>query len=770
MKYVLFIPIVVSLLLIFCGNDQSAGVTDETVTRRGVLLDTNRVPAAGADIFIYKVSDTSRVPVVSCKTDPAGEYTLGDLKDGIYNIWAEKNSNVAFLDSMVIAGNVKDTIFDTLEKPFSIKGYIGLQPNHNPRTVFAQILGTDKYCGAAADGSFLFPEMARGTYTVRLVTTLPEYTPTFHTVSATSVNSHNDSLFLIPDTLWLVYTGIPIVTGISAAYDSSRGIVHLSWNMTDYASSFFQNYLIYRSADNGVKWELKGNATDTIFTDTLYRMQLINGTVQFIDTNNYQYKYQVVIQNRSNIAGLPFYSAVVTAVSPINLITKVSTTARQVSGDIPDSASVNTPVELSVSVMNKTLSIDTVIWIDPVKDSVIRKSVYSNQKSVVDTVYYSWSVPGVRNIICKIFTHNKNIATDTISVNVVSELLKTIRTTAVVSSAPDNVNLLYIDRNGHVQNSSLSAQSGIWSQWVNVRDITIQPEAPLSAVNRRPNTIDIFTIFPDNQVYTAAWQDNTGWIGWWNIPGMTVSANTPITSVSSSMENLDIFLTADDGFAYTAGWDPARGWRGWWKIGSKRIIRGIPVSAVSRSVQMLELFAIEENGNLLYNNFTALSQEWSEWTDYGNPGLPLVDVFAIKSTNSRMHSIAIQSDGHIFCRQIDIDTVLNWTDWSPVGTITVGTGRTVTGASRNGKGICLFTCDKDNKLYTTEWDSTANSKNTFQNWQLMADNITPGTPVSCAARTDGTIDLFVIKNGLKYYSKSSSASVWSKFEKVDQSK
>jgi hypothetical protein len=77
----------------------------------------------------------------------------------------------------------------------------------------------------------------------------------------------------------------------------------------------------------------------------------------------------------------------------------------------------------------------------------------------------------------------------------------------------------------------------------------------------------------DGRIYTAAWDHHVAdgkWRGWWNIQeGKNCPPGAPVSAVSRDPNKLDVFVVGNGGTVYTAAWknDVAEGkWRGWWKI------------------------------------------------------------------------------------------------------------------------------------------------------------------------------------------------------------
>lgn len=98
-----------------------------------------------------------------------------------------------------------------------------MQPEDDPSTVIVQVLGTENYANVSDSGTFTLTGLPTGKVRLRLATTLQNYTATFDTShAATGVDTR------IADTIRMVYTGIPVVTGLVAANDSATGELLLS--------------------------------------------------------------------------------------------------------------------------------------------------------------------------------------------------------------------------------------------------------------------------------------------------------------------------------------------------------------------------------------------------------------------------------------------------------------------------------------------------------------------------------------------------------------
>ena len=345
------LPLILLLFIVHC-TQRIAGTTDETVTgTRAAIYYANGTPAPGVTVKAFDINDTSRVPAAQAITDNTGHYALGQIAKGTYNIWAEQDTLVAVQDSVFISPTTNTLHHDTLQASGSITAIIGMQPNDDPRSAYVQMTGSDRFSrNINTDGSFTINGLATGSYSLRISTTLPNYTPTFFTVSA--VSGKADTL---KDTLQLVYTGIPVVTGLSASYDTVNGVVHLSWNSTSFRD--FQDYLIFRDPCDSIQPSMVPikSVTDTIFSDTIFKKNNAQGQFSFSDTNDYCFKYRVCVRNNSNVQGLTYKNIAVISVSLLYKIPQVKIISS-------DTMYCNTPITLIASIANNLSTIKKCEW------------------------------------------------------------------------------------------------------------------------------------------------------------------------------------------------------------------------------------------------------------------------------------------------------------------------------------------------------------------------------------------------------------------------
>ena len=164
---------------------------------------------------------------------------------------------------------------------------------------------------------------------------------------------------------------------------------------------------------------------------------------------------------------------------------------------------------------------------------------------------------------------------------------------------------------------------------------------------RSADKLDVFFAGSSGIVQTAAWEPafTDGWHGWWTVSNARIPPGAPIHAVSRSADKLDIFATDNTGVIQTAAWEPAftDGWHGWWEIAGERAAPGAPVTVVSRSADKLDVFVVGTDGQVYTAAWEPGFTEWHGWWQIGNISVPTgSSVHALpKLRQDRYHIIKI---------------------------------------------------------------------------------------------------------------------------------
>lgn len=410
-------------------NESLVGTIDETDTGiEAMLFNPDGTPAQGASIKYFKVADTTKLPVLEVVSDEYGVFSTKGLELGNYNVYAEKGEWVAFQDSISVYA---DTVFienDTLESPRTLSAIIGLQPNHDPRTVTVEVLGTDIYTNVNEDGYFTLKRMATGDFTLKLSTTLDDYTTTFKNITIKEDTPDN-----ISDTLWLIYTGIPVVIGLDVDYDTIAGLVKLSWEKTKYGD--LQDYLIYRDFYDSINLSLTpiSLANDTFFYDTIFDMKKNSGEFSYNDTNSYHFKYRVKVRNNSQEIGLSYKFVDIFTPSPQNVITITECETFHIDkGVSTEISSVNDSILYIINIKNRKREIRKISYKDLSKNLIMDEIEIDSVKEFKDSLIIIWNEKGINELEISVTDETGFVKKDTISFTVVPDLPKVnIQTTHI---------------------------------------------------------------------------------------------------------------------------------------------------------------------------------------------------------------------------------------------------------------------------------------------------------------------------------------------------
>jgi hypothetical protein len=97
--------------------------------------------------------------------------------------------------------------------------------------------------------------------------------------------------------------------------------------------------------------------------------------------------------------------------------------------------------------------------------------------------------------------------------------------------------------------------------------------APIAAVARKPEHLDLWVTRDDGEVYSAWWDVDDGWSSWFSIGGPPggLTTGAPIAAVARKPEHLDLWVTGGSGFilggqVWSAWWDVDDGWSSWFAL------------------------------------------------------------------------------------------------------------------------------------------------------------------------------------------------------------
>lgn len=344
------------------GKEDTPAGTEVENEIVGLLFLADGSPAGGAKVKLVPVdwiprpglADSEGV-LVSATADAQGEYHLKKMQTGRYNILGASDSKVSFQDSVEVTKTTRILPSDTLDAAGFMTGYVLLQPNHPRSSATVEILGTQSYANVDDSGQFTFTGLGAGRYSIRVATTLPEYTPLYSGFRVRS--GQGDTL---ADTLKLAYTGIPVVQGLQISYDTLRGIVHFGWHQVSYALK--SEYAVFRDSSGYQQLSTTPFArlADTTFVDIIFpNLSATQEEMGLQEDLVSRYEYRVKVINKSDRMGENFGFIAVNAPSPAWVRTFMDLS---VSGQPRPTVSVGDSVRIALAYRNKTRSNDSLIW------------------------------------------------------------------------------------------------------------------------------------------------------------------------------------------------------------------------------------------------------------------------------------------------------------------------------------------------------------------------------------------------------------------------
>jgi len=253
-----------AVALASCDDRIAGGTNDETHTEIAARFLEPGGKQAAAGALVQVVPHDGVVVAATGRTDDSGRPVIANLPDGLYTVSVAQNGNVAFVDSVPVSGGKLVLLDnDTLGAAGSLSGVVSMQPHHDPASVTVNVLGTDIWTNVSSDGKFRLDGLGAGKFRLRFLTTLPDYTITYLVAGVRDGIAN-----ALPDTVRMVYTGIPVVTGLSVRNDTLTGDQILSWRPAAYRS--LQDYIVYRDTAGALAPSRVRFATvaDTVWRDT----------------------------------------------------------------------------------------------------------------------------------------------------------------------------------------------------------------------------------------------------------------------------------------------------------------------------------------------------------------------------------------------------------------------------------------------------------------------------------------------------------------------
>ncbi len=243
-----------------------------------------------------------------------------------------------------------------------------------------------------------------------------------------------------------------------------------------------------------------------------------------------------------------------------------------------------------------------------------------------------------------------------------------------VSRNTDKLDVFVVGTDGRVYTAAWEPSfPDWWHGWWPIGNIRVPQGAPVHAVSRSADKLDIFVTDVNGVIMTAAWEPafTDGWHGWWELNGGRAAPGAAVTAVSRNTDKLDVFVVGTDGRVYTAAWEPSfpDWWHGWWPIGNIRAPQRAPVHAVSRSADKLDIFVTDVNGVIMTAAWEpAFTDWWHGWWELnGGRAAPGAAVTAVSRSTDKLDAFVIGNDGRVWTAAWEPSFPDWWHGWWPIG-------------------------------------------------------------------------------------------------------
>ena len=182
----------------------------------------------------------------------------------------------------------------------------------------------------------------------------------------------------------------------------------------------------------------------------------------------------------------------------------------------------------------------------------------------------------------------------------------------------EQIDLFVAGRDGGVYSTFWNPATGWFGHWFRLEDarfgdhFTIPPGAPVTSLARMPNQIDLFVAGRDGGIYSTFWNSDHGWFNQWfrlgdaNFgDGFTIPAGAPVSAIARMPNQIDLFVAGRDGGIYSTFWNSDHGWfNHWFRLGDPNfgdgftVPPGSRVTAQARDPNIIDLFVVGRDGGI----------------------------------------------------------------------------------------------------------------------------------------------------------------------------
>jgi hypothetical protein len=312
-----------------------------------------------------------------------------------------------------------------------------------------------------------------------------------------------------------------------------------------------------------------------------------------------------------------------------------------------------------------------------------------------------------------------------------------------VARTPDNLDVFWVAPNGSVMTQWwVAAADGGWGEHGPAFPIapagSARPGAPIAAVARTADNLDVFWVRPDGVVASQWWAAAPG-AGWgdhgpFNIaPPGSAEEGSAIAVVARMPDHLDVFWVTRDGAIGSNWWTAAPG-TSWADHGSFRIAPagsarpGSALAALARTPDNLDVYWVTPDGAVASNWWFAAPG--ASWADHGwftiTPPSAVASAGGITATARTPNNLDVfwvAPDGSVGTQWWHAAAGHSWADHSPFAIAPPGSaspGSSITAVGRLASHLDVFWVRPDGAIGTQWWDAAPD-----QGWNHLPFAVTP---------------------------------------------
>ena len=286
---------------------------------------------------------------------------------------------------------------------------------------------------------------------------------------------------------------------------------------------------------------------------------------------------------------------------------------------------------------------------------------------------------------------------------------------------PDHLDIFLVDQNGAVTSAwfheptpeEIQNNVSPWRPWFNIDpNVHFRQDRPVSAIAREPEHIDLFAIGFDGAVYSTFWQlDQQGWRNWFIVHGETrFPKDAYVTALSRRPDHIDVFAVGPGNNVWSCWWHAdGQQWRSWFVLFPQRAFRpDQPIAAVARQPEHIDLFVMGYDG-AVWSAWWDAASGWHEWFQI-HPEMRFdaqATVTAVARRPDHLDIYVKQADGSVWATFWHADNQ-GWRAWYGIHPeVRFDPKRKVTALARRSEQLDLFDIDASGAVVSTFWPGFA---------------------------------------------------------------